>query len=57
MFGWLRPKRVKIDEAKDEELRVMRGQLAQSVVDLDRNRTRLEKLMVQMLEERARDAN
>lgn len=54
MFGWGSRKG---RDAKDEEVRKARGQLAKRVVDLDRERTRLEKLMIQMLEERAKDAH
>lgn len=55
-FSWLLGSdKGKIAAAK-EEARVSRGQLATSIVNLDRERTRLEQVMIQMIEERTKDA-
>lgn len=56
-FSWLLGSDKRKMAAAKEEARISRGHLATSIVNLDRERTRLEKVMIQMIEERAKDAH
>lgn len=56
-FSWLLGKDKEGLAQAREEVRQSRGEIAASLITLDRHRTRLEQVMIQMIEERAKDAS